>query len=180
MNFINHFKTITNHKILVMRYCFKVGLYKQGLLHDLSKYSLVEFLSGAKYYQGYRSPNFVQKQKEGYSSAWLHHKGRNKHHFEYWIDYTMDPNEGLKGMRMPVNYVVEMFIDRMCASKNYQKEKYTDRSALEYYNHGKNYYVLHDETRKELEFLLNMLAESGEEKTISYIKNEVLKKMKIC
>ena len=141
MNFINHFKTITNHKLLVMKYCFKIGLYKQGILHDFSKYSWVEFSAGVKYYQGFRSPNYAQKVEEGYSSAWLHHKGRNKHHFEYWIDYTLDPNDGLKGMRMPLKYVVEMFIDRMCASKNYQKDKYTDRSALEYYNAG-NYGVL--------------------------------------
>ena len=175
-----NFKTITNHKLLVMKYCFKIGLYKQGILHDLSKYSWVEFSAGAKYYQGFRSPNYAQKVEEGYSSAWLHHKGRNKHHFEYWIDYTLDPNDGLKGMRMPLKYVVEMFIDRMCASKNYQKDKYTDRSALEYYNTGKEYYLMHDESRRELEFLLNMLAEDGEEKTLSYIKNKVLKEMKIC
>jgi len=180
MNFISHFKTITNHKLLVMKYCFKIGLYKQGILHDLSKYSWVEFSAGVKYYQGFRSPNYAQKVEEGYSSAWLHHKGRNKHHFEYWIDYTLNPDEGIKGMKMPLKYVVEMFIDRMCASKNYQKDKYTDRSALEYYNKGKNYYILHDETRKEIEFLLKMLAEDGEEKTLDYIKNKVLKDKKIC
>lgn len=180
MNFINHFKTITSHKLLVMKYCFKIGLYKQGILHDLSKYSWVEFSAGVKYYQGFRSPNYAQKVEEGYSSAWLHHKGRNKHHFEYWIDYTLDPNDGLKGMRIPLKYVVEMFIDRMCASKNYQKDKYTDRSALEYYNTGKEYYLMHNESRRELEFLLNMLAEDGEEKTLNYIKNKVLKEMKIC
>ena len=35
-----------------------------------------------------------------YSSAWLHHKGRNKHHLEYWIDYTTNKS-GLGGMKMP-------------------------------------------------------------------------------
>ncbi len=175
MNAINHFKTITHHKILVMKYCFKVGLYKQGLLHDLSKYSWIEFSAGIKYYRGYVSPNGIQKEIEGCSPAWLHHKGRNKHHFEYWIDYGVKAEEGLKGMRMPVKYVLEMFIDRMCASMNYQKEKYTDKSPLEYYEARKQYYLLHDETRRELEFLLNMLAEEGEEKTIKYIKNEIVR-----
>ena len=47
----SHFKTITEHKLLVMKYCFKVGLYKQGLLHDLSKYSPEEFWTGVYYYQ---------------------------------------------------------------------------------------------------------------------------------
>ena len=44
----HHFLTITHHKLLVMRYCFRVGLYKQGLLHDLSKYSPTEFITGIR------------------------------------------------------------------------------------------------------------------------------------
>ena len=44
-----HFHTITKHKILVMKECFRVGLYRQGLLHDLSKYSPTEFRVGCKY-----------------------------------------------------------------------------------------------------------------------------------
>lgn len=82
----NHFQTITEHKCLVMKECFKVGLYKQGLLHDLSKYTPEEFRTGVLYFQGNRSPNAAEKEKMGYSGAWLHHKGRNKHHYEYWID----------------------------------------------------------------------------------------------
>ena len=175
MNAIKHFKTITSHKLIVMKYCFKVGLYKQGLLHDLSKYSWVEFSAGIKYYQGNMSPNGVQRQKEGLSKAWLHHKGRNKHHNEYWIDFLFDGDQVLGGMKMPVNYVVEMFIDRMAASKNYQKENYRDSSPLEYYEKGKRYTILHDETRELLEFLLNNLSNEGEEKTLLYIKNVVLK-----
>ena len=77
----HHFLTITQHKLLVMQNCFRVGLFKQGLLHDLSKYSPAEFLTGVHYYQGDRSPNAAEREEKGYSSAWLHHKGRNKHHF---------------------------------------------------------------------------------------------------
>ena len=176
MKGLKHFLTITNHKMLVMKYCFKVGLYKQGLLHDLSKYSWVEFSAGAKYYQGNRSPNGVQKRVEGYSKAWLHHKGRNKHHFEYWIDYGTKPEEGLIGNKMPIKYVVEMFIDRMCASKNYEKENYTDSSSKIYYDREKEYYVLHKDTRRLLEELIYMLAEEGEEKTLKYIRESVLKR----
>lgn len=175
MNAIKHFKTITNHKLLVMKYCFKIGLYKQGILHDLSKYSWIEFKAGIKYYKGIESPNGIQKKVEGVSTAWLHHKGRNKHHFEYWIDYGVNPNDGLQGMKMPKNYVVEMFIDRMSASMNYQKKKYTDKSALEYYEARKQYYLLHEDTRILLELLLKKLANEGEDKTLKYIKNVVLK-----
>ena len=106
MNAIKHFKTITNHKLIVMKYCFKVGLYKQGLLHDLSKYSWVEFRAGIKYYQGNMSPNAIQRRTEGLSTAWLHHKGRNKHHNEYWIDYKLDERGVLGTVKMPNKYVV--------------------------------------------------------------------------
>lgn len=170
-----HFCTINRHKNLVMKACFRVGLYKQGLLHDLSKYSPTEFLVGCKYYQGTMSPNNAEREDKGYSAAWLHHKGRNKHHMEYWIDYGGNEKKGLTGMKMPVKYVVEMFLDRMAASKNYQKDAYTDESALQYYEHGKDYHMLHADSRKLLELLLHMLAEHGEDYTYAYIRKEILK-----
>ena len=43
-----HFKTITHHKWLVLLGCFRVGLYRQGITHDLSKYSPTEFLIGIR------------------------------------------------------------------------------------------------------------------------------------
>ena len=175
MYFVQHFKTITKHKILVMKSCFKVGLYKQGILHDLSKYTPVEFFTGVKFYQGNRSPNGAEKEKNGYSKAWLHHKGRNKHHFEYWIDYGLDPSKGLVGNRMPKKYVVEMFIDRMSACKVYLGNKYTDRSPLEYFLAHKANYVMHNETISLLEHLLKYLAKYGEEKTYRYIRKRILR-----
>ena len=182
MNIWKHFCTINHHKILVMRVCFQVGLIRQGLLHDLSKYSPTEFIVGCRYYQGNMSPNNAEREAVGYSSAWLHHKGRNKHHLEYWIDYGRPDKEGphkgehkgLCGMKMPVNYVVEMYIDRVAASKNYQKEKYRDDSALAYYMNGRQFHVLHDDTRALLELLLEMLAIKGEKATNRFIREEVL------
>lgn len=159
-----------------MKGCFAVGLYKQGLLHDLSKFSWTEFSVGAKYFQGNRSPNNAEREETGVSMAWLHHKGRNKHHFEYWIDYSLNEGTPLAGMKMPVKYVVEMFMDRIAASKTYQKEKYTDRSALEYYEKSKSHYLMHPETAELLHSLLVMLAEKGEEETFAYIRREVLSK----
>ena len=171
-----HFCTITKHKFLVMKECFRVGLYRQGLLHDLSKYSWTEFRVGCRYYQGNRSPNNAEREDRGYSSAWLHHKGRNKHHYEYWIDYSLDGTGLLAGMRMPVRYVVEMFLDRIAASKVYKESRYRDSDPLEYYMNGKAGELMHPETRKLLEKLLHMLAEQGEETTYQYIRREVLKK----
>lgn len=170
-----HLKTINHHKMLVMKGCFRVGLYKQGLLHDLSKYSPAEFLPGCKYYKGTESPHNIERKEKGYSAAWLHHKGRNKHHLEYWTDYGIGKKKVLAGMKMPIKYVVEMFIDRVSASKNYQKEKYTDSSALEYYENGRPFYIMHDDTRALLEKLLHMLAEQGEDITFQYIKDVLLK-----
>lgn len=169
-----HFCTITYHKYLVAKGCFAVGLYRQGLLHDMSKYSFTEFCVGAKYYQGTRSPNNAEKEERGYSSAWLHHKGRNKHHLEYWLDYGFAPDKHITGMKMPTKYVVEMFMDRIAACKVYMHENYTDSSPMEYYERGKEITPMHVETRALLELMLNMLAQKGEKETFAYIKKEIL------
>ena len=173
--FKGHMHTINTHKMLVMRHCFKAGLYKQGLLHDLSKYMPVELFAGIKYYQGFRSPNAAQKEAEGYSKAWLHHKGINKHHMEYWIDYSIDPKQGMVGMEMPVKYVVEMFCDRVAACKVYKGEDYKDSSAYEYYLKGRHKYIINEKSDELLKKLLIMLAEKGEDYTFKYIKKKIVK-----
>lgn len=172
--FKGHLNTINKHKMAVMELMFKAGLYKQGLLHDLSKYEPVEFATGVKYFQGFRSPNAAEKEEYGYSKAWLHHKGKNKHHMEYWIDYGKD---GMTGMEMPVNYVVEMFCDRVAACKVYKGDEYTDASALEYYNKGHHKYMIHENSDRLLCKMLTMLAEKGERYTFAYIRKKILKNM---
>lgn len=170
-----HFKTITYHKYLVMKGCFKVGLYKQGILHDLSKYSPSEFGVGVRYFQGTRSPNNAEREAIGYSSAWLHHKGRNKHHYEYWIDYsTKDITGGMAPAPMPPQYVAEMLMDRIAACKVYNGAAYTSASPWEYYIRGREKAPIHTQTKELLEKLLWMLKEEGENKTFSYIRREIL------
>jgi hypothetical protein len=161
-NIYHHFRTITRHRHEVVRNCLKAGLFLQGLQHDLSKYSPTEFFAGVKYYQGTRSPNECERETIGYSRAWLHHKGRNRHHFEYWCDYN-PVTRRMEPVPMPVRYVVEMFCDRVAASKIYQKENYRDDSALKYFLKGKATRVIHPETSDLLEHLLVTLAEQGEE-----------------
>ena len=175
-NFFGHLHTINTHKLEVMKNCFRVGLYKQGLLHDLSKYSFSEFIPGVKYYQdGNRSPNNAQREAEGCSTAWLHHKGRNKHHYEYWIDYPAKGGDGsLIGMEMPVNYVIEMFCDRVAARKKYNKDKYTDADSLNYFKRGMDHYIINPNTKKLLYSLLVMLSEKGEDYTFAYIRRNIL------
>lgn len=173
--FIGHLSTINEHKMMVMKHCFRCGLYKQGLLHDMSKYTPIEFIPGVIYFQGDRSPNNAQREATGVSTAWLHHKGRNKHHFEYWIDYPVNKETGLSGMKMPTKYIVEMFCDRVAACKTYHKEKYTDKDALEYFLNGRGHYVMHEDTEKLLHKLLYMLSVKGEDYTFTYIRKKVLK-----
>lgn len=173
---IGHFKTITKHRHAVIRHCKKAGIFGQGLRHDLSKYSPTEFLAGARYYVGTRSPNELEREDYGYSLAWMHHKGRNKHHFEYWTDYN--PVERKVGpVKMPLRYVLEMVCDRIAASKIYQGEKYTDRHPLDYFMRGKPNRVIHPETSDLTEKLLTLLAEHGEEVTFACMR-EMLKEGK--
>ena len=173
---IGHFRTITKHRHAVIRNCRRAGILWQGLRHDLSKYSPTEFIPGVKYYVGTRSPNELERMDKGYSAAWLHHKGRNRHHFEYWSDYN--PVERRVGpVKMPLRYVIEMVCDRMAASKIYLGDKYTDASALEYFVHGKSHRVIHPETSDLCERLLTMLADEGEEKTFAY-RRRLLKENK--
>ncbi len=175
---IKHYKTIHHHKMWVMRYCFRCGLYWQGLTHDLSKLAPVEFLAGAKYWQGSCSPNNAQRQVEGYSAAWLHHKGRNRHHLEYWIDYAPDGDHAMSGMRMPGRYVAEMICDRIAASRNYLGSQYTDAAPWNYYDRSKDHYLLHPATRAELEHALRLLRDKGEDACFAYVRRELLGKKK--
>ena len=172
---VAHLKTITVHRHLVCRYCFRLGLYRQGLLHDLSKYSPSEFLAGARYYQGDRSPNDAERIETGVSQAWLHHKGRNRHHFEYWVDYVRLPDGRIdfKGHKMPIRYVAEMFCDRIAACRVYMGEKYTDASPWEYFQRGKNDIPIHPETAAELEKMLLTLKDEGEEAAFRYVRRQL-------
>ena len=145
-NFCGHLKTIVAHKHKVFVHCCKAGIIWRGLMHDLSKFSPSEFIPGVKYFTGDRSPNEKERENIGYSKAWMHHKGRNKHHF-----------------------------DRVAAAKIYHKNKYDNSMPLEYFLRAKHRRTIDSETSDKLEFLLNMLVEKGERDTFKYIRNKVKK-----
>ena len=168
-----HLKTITRHKWLVMQGCFQVGLYWQGLTHDLSKYSPTEFGIGLRYFQGNRSPNAAERDDKGYSEAWMHHKGRNRHHYEYWTDLSYRTKQ-YEPIPMPRKYFVEMIMDRRAACIVYQGENYRDDSALTYFEKSREKSLMHPETSRQLRYVLTMLAEKGEKETFRYLKQEVL------
>lgn len=170
MKIIGHFLTITRHRHMVIRHCFKAGILWRGLLHDLSKYSPVEFINGAKYYLGDKSPTVAERLDKGYSDAWMHHKGRNKHHFEYWVDYS-NKTRGQAPVKMPLVYVKEMFCDRVAAGKIYQGKNYTNDNPITYFRMGSAKKVMHPETAALLEGWLLMLQSEGEEKTFAHIRS---------
>jgi hypothetical protein len=166
---VAHTRTVLTHKKMVFKHCVKAGIPLQGLTHDLSKFSPTEFINGVKFYRGDKSPNEGEREDHGFSYAWMHHKGRNKHHFEYWNDYNIEANKALP-VKMPLKYVIEMFCDRVAASKVYLKGQYTNKSPYEYFDKARSRRCIHQETSDFLEKLLKMLAEKGEPYTFMYIR----------
>lgn len=174
MHYFKHLHTINKHRRLVRKYCFRLGLYWQGLTHDLSKYSWTEFSVGAKYYQGTRSPNAAERIEKGYSASWMHHKGRNKHHYEFWTDYSLVTHNMSEPVKMPFKYVAESVADRIAASRVYRGKDYKDGDAYDYFASRDNKAFMHPDTYEELDTLLKMLRDKGERETIEYIR-ELLK-----
>lgn len=168
--FWGHLRTVQKHRKAVRKLCFKCGLYWQGLTHDLSKYSPTEFWNGVKFYTGTKSPHVGERAAYGYSKAWLHHKGRNKHHADYWVD--IQPDGTTKPIEMPFEYFIEMVCDRVAASMIYLKDKYTDDAPLNYYLSHKDENQFYSSTRSELEYCLELIAKYGLNKVLNDYKME--------
>lgn len=152
-----HFSLITRHKWVVFKLCCKVGEVKRGLLHDLSKYSWTEFSEGVKYFNGGHSPITECKKAEGYSKAWLHHKGRNKHHAEYWNDdRAPDPTPVI-----PYKYAVEMLCDKLAAGMVYEGKNWTKEYEYGYWNKEKDKIKMNDKTKDFITDALKQVADNG-------------------
>ncbi len=159
--FWGHLVTITRHRHKVIAHCAKAGILGQGLFHDLSKYSPTEFWAGVRFFDGTHSPTEDERRTLGYSRAWMHHKGRNPHHWEYWTDYDMSVHAYVP-VQMPRRYLAEMICDRLAASKIYKGKDYTDSAPLEYLLHGKVRDAMNPETVRVLREFLELLSEKGE------------------
>lgn len=133
-NSLKHLKVIIIHKYYVGIECFKVGLYWQGIVHDLSKFHPVEFIESAKYFTGDRSPIDNAKDVNGFSNAWNHHKGINKHHWQYWIDQI---DGKCVPCKIPDKYLLEACCDIVAASKTYLKNEYHPTKAFNYFKSNK-------------------------------------------
>lgn len=151
-----HFKLITTHKAYVFKNCFKAGLIWRGIKHDMSKYSPTEFLESVKYFTGTDSPINVCKKENGWSKAWMHHKGRNTHHYEYWVD-NFD-NGGIP-LKMPYKDALEMICDYIAAGQAYQKKKFTYTGEYDWWlNKCKGKIAMHADTKRFVNIMLKTMA----------------------
>jgi len=170
--FFRHLHTINKHRRIVRRVCFKIGVPWRGLTHDLSKYSREEFWTSVKYYtDGKKSPTELERRTEGYSRVWMHHRGRNKHHLEYWFDIDLATRKYVP-MKMPIKYLKEMFADRLAASKVYLGKDYTNASPLEYLESHNVTHMMHQDSWNQLHNWQILLKEKGEKEAFKIIKKQ--------
>ena len=154
-----HFKTVCRHKVIVYRECKACGIKWQGIVHDMSKFSPTEFIPSAKYFQGTGSPIEKEKAKKGYSEAWLHHKGRNKHHWEWWTDFGS--NGEIIANKIPSRYVIEMICDWIGAGKVYNNGEWTQADPLSYYTKVRAGRHFHPDTERLIIKLLEGVRDNG-------------------
>ena len=148
--FFKHWNVVRHHRKYIRQYCFKAGLYRQGLLHDLSKYHPTEFLESVKYFTGDHSPIDECKKHKGYSAAWMHHKSHNKHHREYWTD---NYDRGTTCIKMPWKYALECFCDYLGAGKAYNNGIDDWRKEIKWWTSNRSNMKIHPDTL----FLLDCL-----------------------
>ncbi len=178
-NFVNHFKTVCKHKYWVLVFCVKAGIPIQGIMHDLSKFSPSEFLESVKYYQGNRSPIDACKEENGYSGAWMHHKGRNKHHYEYWQDNF---DGGGEPIQIPFKYALEMVCDYLGAGKAYHGKNFTPDKELDWWNGKKSKpLAMHPQTKIFVDLMMNKMANDGNYDSLNYqYARSIYKKAMLC
>ncbi len=169
INFFKYLHYINTHRFIVFLLCCKAGIPFQGIKHDLSCYSPTEFFEGLKYYKNNKISPYKNSQKEnGYSLAWLHHKGRNKHHSDYWFDY----NAPLKAPIIPFNYCVEMVCDRIAIAKMNYGKKYSNMSPYYAWNKTRDNEMLNRHIQGFMTETFELLGAYGEKKVINkkYLK----------
>ena len=156
-NAFRHLRTVLRHKYYVFCECYHAGIPWRGIVHDLSKFTPTEFIESAKYYDGKISPIMKCKEANQVSRAWLHHKGRNTHHYEYWQDNF---DTGAEPLQMPFLDALEMLCDYIGAAKAYDKEHFSFKAEYEWWKKKKEYGVaMHPQTEKFIDTMLAFMAE---------------------
>ncbi len=160
---------VIRHKRYVFRWCCKAGMPLRGLLHDLSKFSPVEFWESVRYFSETESPINVSKRVNGYSMAWQHHKGHNPHHYEYWMD-RMD--EGGFPLQMPKKYAYEMICDYLGAGQAYNPEGWNFAKEYQWWENRVQSLpmAMHPKTKRFVTTVLARLADAERMGIISGLK----------
>ena len=182
-NIFKHIKLVSKHKWLVFKFSCKLGIPFRGFMHDFSKFSIQEFCESVKYYHGSLSPITMCKKDLGYSPAWLHHKGRNKHHFEYWEDLSKFQRIGVFP---PYKYIVEAVCDKIGAGKTYNRDKWTQQEPYDYWTNieKKAPVTKHHATIEFMDIVLKKIADGGldsglNKKFLKETYNQMIKKYEI-
>lgn len=174
-NVIGHTKTVLKHKYYVFMAMKDCGRPMRGLMHDVSKFSPEEFFESVKYYQqGKRSPIDKAKEVNGYSLAWLHHRGRNKHHSQYWVDISFGE---ITPCKIPYEILIEHICDTIGAGKAYMKDSWTETAPIDYYNRIDNKSYYHDDTRHFVELIYKRIARYGWKHVANELKQDKFKDM---
>ena len=161
-NIFLHTALVIRHKWGVFKNCVKCGIPFRGLIHDLSKFSPWEFFESVRFFQGNRSPIGVCRREVGVCMAWLHHRGRNKHHLEYWNDPDC-PTPPL----MPYKYAVECICDKIAATKTYAKKSYNNSMPLEHWKRYGHRAAANEKTRAFIENVFCDLRDYGERSVLN-------------
>ena len=166
-NVFKHIKLVSKHKWIVFKLCYKIGMPFRGFMHDWSKFSPQEFWESVKYYNGHESPIITSKKENGYSKAWLHHKGRNKHHPEYWIDVSLPR----KTILMPYQYAAEMVCDKLAAGIVYNGKAWNKDTQIKYYMKERETAMIHPKLDEFLIEVFTEVSEKGLDETLT--KNNI-------
>lgn len=160
---VKHLILVTKHKWLVFKFSIKLGIPIRGFFHDISKFSFTEFFESAKYYNGKQSAIILCRNDKGYSSAWLHHKGRNKHHEQYWVDLYAKEAAAV----IPYKYVLEMICDKLSASMTYNGKNWTTSSEYDYWQIEKTKIIVNPKTEHFFTEVFTQIKDNGLEKTLT-------------
>lgn len=163
--YVKYIRTVIKHKYHVFKFMAKAGLPVRGILHDMSKFSITEFKASARYFN---FPTREVKDVEAYHKAWLHHKARNKHHPDYWVDNINHRNHMPIPRKMPFKYAVEMLCDWLGAGIVYGGDKWTVHSPTIWYETTGKYYRLHPITRDFVERVLNDISSKESLDVLNY------------